>query len=359
MSKTSGSLSGMLKCATGYGQGTFRAADTKNIDKESQFIEDMFASPTNTELRKGNAQKFVDSFYSVVTDFYESGWGQSFHFAPRGHNETFREAIVRHEHYLALQLGIKKDDVVLDLGCGIGGPMRNISQFTGATIRGVTINQYQVDRGNEINKEFGFADRCSLQQGDFCDLKAFKDNTFDKIFAIESTCHAPNRCDVYDQVFRVLKPGGLFASFEWVLNDDNFDPKSKYHLQIKHEVEKGNALPDLITDKEAIANFKQSGFEVVSAEDLDITGRETGQIEWHASLKAKCSLENIQHTWCGSTFTHCLTWFMETAGLAPKGTFRTHQILQLARTGLIKAGDTQIFTPMLLVVAKKPIEKDL
>merc|ERR1719350_1623085 len=37
---------------------------------------------------------------------------------------------------------------------------------------------------------------------------------------------------------------------------------------------------------------------------------------------------------------------METTGLEPKGTFRTHQILQLARTGLVKAGDTQIFTPM-------------
>ena len=85
--------------------------------------------------------------------------------------------------------------------------MRNIAQFTGATIRGVTINQYQVNRGNEINKASGFSDTCSLQQGDFCKLSAFKDNTFDKVFAIESTCHAPNRCDVYDQVYRVLKPG--------------------------------------------------------------------------------------------------------------------------------------------------------
>ena len=180
-----------------------------------------------------------------MTDFYETGWGQSFHFAPRGKQETFRESIIRHEHFLALKLNIKPDDVILDLGyvcihkihlkchhvtsfhsvfffnlsavsdvfniksCGIGGPMRNISQFTGAKIVGVTINQYQVNRGNEINKKEGFSDKCSLQQGDFCNLEAFEDNTFDKIFAIESTCHAPNRCDVYDQVYRVLKPGKI------------------------------------------------------------------------------------------------------------------------------------------------------
>lgn len=39
---------------------------------------------------------------------------------------------------------------VLDVGCGIGGPMRNICKFTGADVTGLTLNQYQVDRGNEL-----------------------------------------------------------------------------------------------------------------------------------------------------------------------------------------------------------------
>ena len=66
MSKTNGSLSGMFSSASGRGQGNFRAADTKNIDKESKFIEEMYDKrDENIELRKGNAQKFVDSFYSV------------------------------------------------------------------------------------------------------------------------------------------------------------------------------------------------------------------------------------------------------------------------------------------------------
>merc|ERR1712087_359757 len=232
----------------------------------------------NIALRKGNAQDFVDSFYNIVTDFYEQGWGQSFHFAPRGLNETFRESIVRYEHYLALKLGIKATDKVLDLGCGIGGPMRSIAQFTGADIVGVTINAYQVQRGNEINAADGFASQCVLRQGDFCKLAAFADNTFDKVFAIESTCHAPDRSAVYSQVYRVLKPGGKFASYEWVLNADKFDASDEAHLQMKYEIEKGNALPDLITEKECVAHFKESGFEVVSTEDVDQTSREKAQL---------------------------------------------------------------------------------
>jgi len=348
-----------LRAAAGRGRSTtFNVSDTKNADADSKFIDEMYNKrDENIALRKGNAQDFVDSFYNIVTDFYEQGWGQSFHFAPRGRNETFRESIVRHEHYLALKLGIKPEDKVLDLGCGIGGPMRNIAQFTGANIVGVTINEYQVNRGNEINQADGFGKQCMLKQGDFCKLAAFEDNSFDKVFAIESTCHAPDRSAVYDQVYRVLKPGGKFASYEWVLNEDTFDAENAKHLQIKYEIEKGNALPDLITDKECLAQFKQSGFEVTYTEDLDQTSREKGQSPWHASLLAKCTLENIPHSCVGMAFTHALTWFLETVWLAPKGTFRTHQILRLARDGLVKAGENQTFTPMFMVVAEKPQQK--
>lgn len=46
------------------------------------------------------------SFYNLVTDFYEYGWGQSFHFAPRRKNETFRESILRAEYVLASRIEV-------------------------------------------------------------------------------------------------------------------------------------------------------------------------------------------------------------------------------------------------------------
>jgi ubiquinone/menaquinone biosynthesis C-methylase UbiE len=33
----------------------------------------------------------------------------------------------------------------------------------------------------------------------------FPDNHFDAVFAIESTCHAPDRSGVYSEIMRVLK----------------------------------------------------------------------------------------------------------------------------------------------------------
>ena len=49
----------------------------------------------------------VNSFYDLVTDFYEYGWGESFHFACRWKGETFRESIMRSEHLVALKLQLK------------------------------------------------------------------------------------------------------------------------------------------------------------------------------------------------------------------------------------------------------------
>ena len=62
------------------------------------------ATDKGERLRKEEYGPMVVSFYNLVTDFYEYGWGESFHFAPRYHGENFKQAIARHEHYVPLRL---------------------------------------------------------------------------------------------------------------------------------------------------------------------------------------------------------------------------------------------------------------
>lgn len=84
--------------------------------------------------REDDYSTLVDSYYDLATDFYEWGWGSSFHFATRFNYETFKQSIIRHEQYLAGKLGITPASHILDCGCGIGGPARNIHRFTGAKV---------------------------------------------------------------------------------------------------------------------------------------------------------------------------------------------------------------------------------
>lgn len=93
----------------------------------------------------------VNSFYTLVTDFYEYGWGDSFHFANRYIGESHKESLRRAEYFLALKLNIGQGSQVLDVGCGIGGPMRAIARFSGATITGINNCDYQVRKHTETN----------------------------------------------------------------------------------------------------------------------------------------------------------------------------------------------------------------
>ncbi len=89
------------------------------------------------------------------------------------------------------------------------------SKFSGATVIGLNNNAYQVKRNNLLNQRLGLSNISKAVQGDFHRMP-FPENSFDKAYAIEATCHAQKLEDPYGQVFKTLKPGGIFCGYEWL-----------------------------------------------------------------------------------------------------------------------------------------------
>ena len=56
-----------------------------------------------------------------------------------------------HESRLPALLGVNSEHKILDVGCGVGGPMRTIASTSGAHVVGITINDYQVKRAKHHN----------------------------------------------------------------------------------------------------------------------------------------------------------------------------------------------------------------
>lgn len=108
------------------------------IDNYNNLHDD---SKAGVDGRNNAYATLVNAYYELATLFYEWGWGQSFHFAYQLKGEAFKEAIARHEYYLAGRLGVSSGGKVLDCGCGVGGPMRNIARFTNARITGITLSE--------------------------------------------------------------------------------------------------------------------------------------------------------------------------------------------------------------------------
>ena len=123
------------------------------VQKEVSSYNALFEESTTVDERKDQYKTLVSNYYSLATDFYEYAWGRSFHFANRFHNETLAESLQRHESYLALKMQLKSGEKVLDIGCGVGGPLRRIAHLSGAHITGLTISSYQIQRAKVIGNK--------------------------------------------------------------------------------------------------------------------------------------------------------------------------------------------------------------
>lgn len=301
--------------------------------------------------RKANYTDMVNKYYDLATSFYEFGWGESFHFAHRWKNESLRESIKRHEHFLALQLELKPGHKVLDVGCGIGGPLREIARFSSASVTGLNNNEYQITRGKELNRIVGVDKTCNFVKADFMKMP-FPENSFDAVYAIEATCHAPDALGCYQEIYRVLKPGQHFAAYEWCMTDA-FDPQNQNHQKIKSEIEVGDGLPDIRSTRQCLEALKQAGFEVLWEKDLAADA----PVPWYLPLdKTHFSLSSFRLTAVGRFFTKNMVKVLEYVGLAPEGSQRVQDFLEKAAEGLVEGGRKEIFTPMYFFVVRKPLQ---
>lgn len=254
-----------------------------------------------------------------------------------------------------MRSNIKPTSKVLDVGCGVGGPMRNIQQFTGADITGVTINEYQVRVGNQYCAQKGIDDKCRLIQGDFQKLpEKFKAGTFDAAYAIEATCHSPDRKVCFSGVNHCLKKGGLFVGYDWiVLPETGYDAKNPDHVRVKEGIEVGNGLPTLATSKEVIRALEESGFEVLESFDANRNVHSENEIPWYQTLYGSFTLSGFRMTHLGRICTHALVSTLEFLRIAPTGSVRVSALLNATALDLVEGGKEEIFTPSFFFLARK------
>jgi len=326
-----------------------------DVQGEVSSYENFHDNATSAD-RASAYERMVNSYYNLATDFYEWGWGQSFHFAPQAYTESFQTAIVRHEHYLALNLGLKKEWKILDVGCGVGGPARNIARLAGCKVVGLNNNQYQVNRASLLTERQGLTHRVSFVKGDFMQ-QPFANASFDAVYQIEATAHAPDKVKCYSEILRVLKPGQLFAGYEWCLTD-KFDPENEKHLEIKKGIEKGNGLPDIATTNQVDDALQQAGFEILETFDMASNCNTEFEMQWYTYLTAGLSPTRIQFY----PFARNIMWkfldTLEAVKIVPKGTRGVSQVLNVGADALASGGKLGIFTPMYFHLARKPLHDE-
>lgn len=298
--------------------------------------------------------QMVSRYYDVVTRFYEYGWGRSFHFAPRRSGEALHAAQCRQEAGVAELLDLGPAATVVDIGCGVGGPMINIAKATGASITGLNLNAYQIERGRRAARGAGLEKTCSFLLADYRDVP-LADGFFDAAYSFEAICHAPDKDLCLKELWRLIRPGGQIVLTEWCLTD-LFDEEDTVHRDIRDRVESGNATPNLPTAAEFVATVRAAGFEVLSHRDQAFES--APDFPWYRSLQGRdFSLASLARIPAGRWFTGTVISLLERIRVAPAGSARASAILNGAADALVEAGEAGIFTPSLLVHARKPVAR--
>lgn len=302
----------------------------------------------NIESRLSKYTQLTNAYYDLATDFYEYGWGRSFHFSRFYKGENFAQSIARHEHYLALKLSLKEGMKVLDVGCGVGGPAREIARFSGCHVTGFNNNDYQLERCAHYATAAGLESQWAGHKGNFMEMD-IADNVFDAVYAIEATVHAPELAGVYGEIYRVLKPGASFACYEWCttsLYNEN-DPEQARTIR---EIEEGNGIPKLRSTEFAVNALRSVGFQVDETCDF----AENEEIPWYRPLEGGL-FGAFQLSRIGRMTTDVMCRLMEKVGVAPTGTTKVSQLLSLAGDSLLEGGRQKIFTPMFFFKVTKPL----
>ena len=310
-----------------------------------------FDTSGDDDPRESGNHELVTAYYKLVTDFYEYGWGKSFHFAPRHSNESFEASLTRHQHFIAHKLGLQPGMRVADFGCGVGGTLREIVSFSGANVVGINISSYQLDLARKYTEEAGLSDLAEYLECDFRNVDA-PDSSFDAIYVIEATVHSPDPVAVFSEARRLLKSGGCFASYEWCVTD-KFDADDPHHVQLMDDIEFGAATPTMRSTREVDTALVQSGLEIVETRDL--ADQPAAGIPWYQPLVGSgISLSGFRSSYLGRAVTYQSLRALEKVRVVPSGASEVARLLNVGASALAEGGRLGIFTPMYFVLARKP-----
>ena len=146
-------------------------------------------------------------------NFYYTVWGgEDIHIGLyQSDEEPISTASERTVRTMAEKLAhLPKAARILDIGAGYGGSARHLAKQHGYHVTALNLSEVENERDRQMNREQGLEHLVDVVDGDFENLP-FEDDSFDAIWSQDAILHSGDRKRVFQEVDRVLKPGGDFV----------------------------------------------------------------------------------------------------------------------------------------------------
>ena len=155
---------------------------------------------------------------------------------------------------VAALTNFKASDLVLDVGCGLGGTARYLADRFNCKVTGIDLTEEYISIGKKLTELVGLNDRVELYHGSALDLP-FENEEFDIVWTEHVQMNISDKNRFYSEIARVLRPGGR------LLFHDIFRGSGDPPLYPTPWAE-DETFSALVNEAEAGSIMEQAGFEI-------------------------------------------------------------------------------------------------
>ncbi len=112
---------------------------------------------------------------------------------------------------------VKKDDFIVDIGCGYGRTLRELKDLGYTNLRGYDFSENMIKRGKRENPDLDLR----IKEKETIDLPDDSVNVIILFAVLTSIITDEEQKELISEIYRVLKPNGIFYLTDFLLNDDD------------------------------------------------------------------------------------------------------------------------------------------
>ncbi len=219
----------------------------------------------------------VAAYYDQTQNHYTRWWQLDKNLALHyglWHTDTadFATALQNTNRYMAALAEVQPGMHVLDAGCGVGGAAIFLAQHYQVQVTGITLSQRQLEAAGCYIKQHSVQDSVIVERQDYCQT-SFPDNSFDLIWACESSSSASDKQAMVREWYRLLRPGGKVVLTDFFkASEETADPSGLLDKWCRLW-----AMSPLLTVGTLGWYFEQAGFNIIKTEDLTDKIRKTAR----------------------------------------------------------------------------------
>ncbi len=184
----------------------------------------MQESTSGNERYEDLSEDMYRSYYSYAgkSETLENIWSNAFESNYPSGLDHFGFVTKKDLEMFIRLLNTKQGDVLLDIGCGKGGPGLKIAEQKKLKLIGIDIIPEAIQKANLLKENFDLVYKPTFEVGGFCSIP-MPSNSVDVVISIDAFWMVKNKAEALEEIKRVAKSGAQFIFTTWdsVLEDQS------------------------------------------------------------------------------------------------------------------------------------------